>query len=167
MPMKTGTVQRTAPPSYDEEPLMRWWLDWHRDALLLSCEGLSDDQLRQRAVPPSNLSLLGLVRHLTVLERIYWRRIFLGDDSVDALWCEEDPEGDIDGVEDADVPACFEHWQAERRHADELLNVRSFDDVGAGGQTVRFWVLKLINEYARHNGHADLIRESLDGTIGE
>ena len=163
MPLKTGSVERMPPPSYDEAPLMRWWLDWHRDGLILNCEGLDDEQLRRRAVPPSELSLLGLLRHMTVLERIYWRQIFLGDESVDALWGEDD----FAGVDDADVQSCFEHWREERRLADEILDRQSFDDVGAGGQTVRFWVSKLISEYARHNGHADLLRESLDGTVGE
>src|SRR4051794_38295701 len=103
MPLKTGSIRRRPPPSYDEVPLMRWWLDWHRDGLILNCEGLDDERLRRRAVPPSDLSLLGLLRHMTVLERVYWRQIFLGDTSVDALWGDRD----FADVDDADVASCF------------------------------------------------------------
>jgi len=144
---------------------MRWWLDWHRDALLLCCEGLSAEQLRERSVPPSNLSLLGLLRHMTLLERIYWRRIFLGDTSIPIP--DDDDGADFNAIDDLDPPTVFDEWRTERRFADEILDTTPFDAIGAGGQTVRFWVLKLMNEYARHNGHADLIRETIDGTVGE
>ena len=162
--MKEGSVQRTHPPSFDELPLLRWWLDWHRDALLLSCEGLTDSQLRSRPVPPSHLSLLGLVRHMTLLERIYWRRAFLGDETV---FIPEGDEADFDGVEHVDPAAAFEAWRTERSFADEILDSRPLETRGVGGQTVRFWVLKLISEYSRHNGHADILREVIDGTVGE
>jgi hypothetical protein len=164
MPLKTGSVTRAAPTSQDETALLRWWLDWQRDALFLNCEGLSDEELRRRAVPPSALSLLGIVRHMTLLERIYWRRIFLGDGSVSIPQGDEE---DFDGVEEADVRECLAAWAEERRFADSVLATRSLDSVGQGGQTVRFWVLKLMNEYARHNGHADLLRECIDGRVGE
>jgi hypothetical protein len=164
MPLKVGSVVRTAPSSQDEAPLLRWWLDWHRDGLLLNCEGLTDEQLRRRAVPPSKLSLLGLVLHMTLLERIYWRRTFLGDKAIEISDGDED---DFDAVDAADPTSAFDAWRTERQHADQILDNSSLDTVGAGGQSVRFWVLKLINEYARHNGHADLIRETIDGTVGE
>ncbi len=105
---------------------------------------------------------------MTVLERVYWRRIFLGDDGVDFLYCEENREGDFEDVESADPEQCFAAWREERRLADEVVDgAASLEAVGAGGQSVRFWILKLINEYARHNGHADLLRERIDGRTGE
>jgi hypothetical protein len=164
MPLKVGSVVRTAPPSQDEVPLLRWWLDWHRDGLLLNCEGLTAEQLRRRAVPPSKLTLLGLVLHVTVLERTYWRRAFLGDATIAVP---EGDEEDFDAVAATDPAAAFAAWRAERDHADRILDTHPFDALGAGGQSVRFWVLKLVNEYARHNGHADLLRERIDGAIGE
>jgi hypothetical protein len=105
---------------------------------------------------------------MTVLERVYWRRIFLGDNDVDFLYCEENAEGDFEDVDLADPGQCFTAWREERRRADEIVDAAaSLDAVGAGGQSVRFWILKLINEYARHNGHADLLRERIDGKTGE
>ena len=148
--------------------MLRYWLDYHRDGLMVKCGGLSAAQLRERAVPPSNLSLLGLVRHMTVLERVYWRRIFLGDDSVDFLYCDANGEGDFEDVDLADPEHCFTAWREERRFADEIIQAAaSLEAVGEGGQSVRFWILKLINEYARHNGHADFLRERIDGKTGE
>jgi len=86
---------------------------------------------------------------MTLLERIYWRRIFLGDESVEIP---HGDEADFAAVDQLDPAAVLDAWKAERAHADGILDSTSFDTPGAGGQTVRFWVPKLINEYARTHG---------------
>jgi hypothetical protein len=163
------TTDRVDPPlGGDERTMLIAWLDYHRATLELKCDGLSDDQLRRRAVPASNLSLLGLVRHLGSAEYL-WFRFWLAGEAAD-----NPHDGDIAfEIHDADVADTFAFWRGECAHAQEVLaKFGSLDDVGAGqkrgaGISVRYTLVHMIEEYARHNGHADLIREALDGTTGE
>jgi hypothetical protein len=163
------TIERTDPPyEADERTMLNAWLDYHRATLEEKCKGLSDDQLRLRSVPPSQLSLLGLVRHMAEVEN-NWFRFWLGGDGPVARY-----EGDEDfEVEGADVADAFEYWRSECQNArDVVARFASLDDVGAGqelgaGISVRWTLVHMIEEYARHNGHADLIRELIDGTTGD
>ena len=150
------------------------YIDWHRATLLRKCEGLTAEQLTRRAVPPSNLSLLGLVRHLADVERGWFRRGIGGETSEAAppiFYSDDDEEGDIDFGPDADpaadVATYIEETERCRRaieQAGPLDRVIGDDD---GPVTVR-WVLQhMLEEYARHNGHADLLREAIDGATGE
>ena len=165
-------IQRVPEPlDGDERGILLGWLAFHRSALEAKCSGLDADQLVRRSAPPSPLSLLGLVRHLTEMERAYgaWA---LGPD-VPLTWVWGDytdggPEWDID----ADASMLDESmvaWQRERRLTDERVEEhQTLDSVGHGnGRSVRWNLQKLVGEYARHNGHADLIRERIDGTTGE
>jgi uncharacterized damage-inducible protein DinB len=164
-----NTIERTDPPyEADERTMLRSWLDYHRATLASKCEGLSDDQLRTASVPPSALSLLGLVRHMGGVE-YNWFRFWLAG---------EEPNPPYDGDEDfdvatADVAEAFDFWRAECAHAREVeASFTSLDDVGAGqkigaGISLRWTLVHMIEEYARHNGHADLLRETLDGTTGD
>jgi uncharacterized damage-inducible protein DinB len=163
------TIERTDPPyEADERTMLNAWLDYHRATLEEKCKGLSDDQLRLRSVPPSQLSLLGLVRHMAEVEN-NWFRFWLGGDGPVARY-----EGDEDfEVEAADVADAFEYWRSECQNArDVVARFASLDDVGAGqelgaGISVRWTLVHMIEEYARHNGHADLLRELIDGTTGD
>jgi hypothetical protein len=169
-------TQRSEPAlTAGERDMLTGWLDYHRATLTLKCEGLADEQLRERAVPPSGLCLLGLVRHLTECERSWFRNVLLGED-LPRLYCTpEDPDGDFNDVETADVPAMFADFERESESARQA--VASVTDLGTlskgkdsrtGGQFSLRWILThMIEEYARHNGHADLLRERLDGTTGE
>lgn len=145
------------------------WLEFHRETLAMKCEGLSAEQLAERAVPPSWLSLGGLLRHLAEIERSYFRRTFTGED-VPAIPFEEDPfredpDADYSSVADRDPLA---EWREEVRRAREVIyGTKSLTDEGASGLPMRFWLVKTLNEYARHNGHADLLRECIDGVTGE
>ena len=153
-----------------EREMLEAWLDWHRDALARKCDGLPAEQLRQRAVPPSSMSLLGLVRHMAEVERGWFRRRIAGQD-IAYLYASADDDSDFNDVDDADVEEAFTAWRAECDAAREVMRgVQSLDRtfVGFYGSTlsVRWVLVHMIEEYARHNGHADLLRERLDGSKG-
>jgi hypothetical protein len=167
------TIERAEPSlSASERDMLDGWLEYHRATLAWKCDGLSADQLRERAVPPSSLSLLGLVRHMAEVERGWFRRRVGGAD-VSWLYCTaEHPDGDFDDVADADVAEAFETWRQECDHARTIAAaVPSLDDTfeGSDGQTysLRWIVSHMVEEYARHNGHADLLRERIDGARGD
>jgi hypothetical protein len=163
------TVERTDPPyEGDERTLLIAWLEFHRATLAIKCAGLTDDQLRLRSVPPSALSLLGLVRHMAEVEN-NWFRFWLAGDGPVTRW-----QGDEDfAVDGADVNEAFDYWRAECENARQVVaRFASLDDVGAGqtkgaGISLRWTLQHMIEEYARHNGHADLLREAIDGTTGD
>jgi len=146
------------------------WLDYHRATLETKCEGLSDDQLRRRSVSASNLSLLGLVRHMGGVE-YHWFRFWLGGEDPHPRYDNEpDEEFAVDG---ADVAEGFAYWRGECAHAREVVaRFGSLDDVGAdqtkgAGISLRWTLVHMIEEYARHNGHADFLREAIDGSKGD
>ena len=149
------------------------WLEYHRATLAWKCEGLSADQLRERAVPPSSLSLLGLVRHMAEVERAWFRRR-AGREDVPMLYCtDSSPDADFDEVADADAAEALETWRQECDRARAIVAaVPSLDDTfenDRDGQTysLRWIVSHMVEEYARHNGHADLLRERIDGATGD
>jgi uncharacterized damage-inducible protein DinB len=165
------TVERALPPlAAQEREMLSSWLDFHRDTLALKCDGLTPDQLRQRAVPPSSLSLLGLVRHMAEGER-QWFTIVLGGEQIPYhYYTDDNPEAEFDDVDDADVAEAFGTWRSECADARERVAAAASLDV-TGTQdgrefSLRWIMVHMIEEYARHNGHADLLRERIDGTVG-
>jgi uncharacterized damage-inducible protein DinB len=167
------TVERIDPPLVAQErEMLDAWLDYHRATLAVKCEGLTDDQLRARAVPPSSLSLLGLVRHMGEVERSWFRRVLGGEQAPPRYYSDENPDGDFDDVAGAGVAEAFGYWRDECAHARERAAAApSLDVTGTGrrGETysLRWIMVHMIEEYARHNGHADLLRERIDGTVGD
>jgi hypothetical protein len=166
-------VDRTRPRSpSDERASLDGWLDFQRQTLLFKCAGLTADQLRLRAVEPSTLSLLGLVRHMTEVERSWFRRRLAGL-AIDPVYCaDDDPDADFDGVETADAQADFAAFDAEIELARAEAAKRLLDDTFVhprlGVELDLRWVyVHMIEEYARHNGHADLLRERIDGVTGD
>jgi hypothetical protein len=166
-------VQRTDPPVIgDERTSLQGWLDFHRATLLFKCAGLTAEQLKQRSVPPSSLTLLGLVRHMAEVERWWFRACFRGED-VDDIYCTPDnPDGDFDDVPTADAEADFGIFTEECRRSDEATKEASLDDTfhqkrRGRDMDLRWVYLHMIEEYARHNGHADLLRERIDGVTGD
>ena len=143
------------------------WLDFHRRTLLAKCGGLTGEQLARRAVPPSSLSLLGLVRHMAEVERHWFRRLVDGDATAGYIYCTDtNRDGDFDDVDTADAAADFAVFAHEVAAAEAIAAGRDLDESyeGRHGPTSLRWVLvHMIEEYARHNGHADLIREAIDG----
>ena len=152
----------------DERATLDGWLDYHRRTLLWKCDGLSDDQLRSRSVPPSDLSLIGLVRHMAEVER-GWFGDYFGLDTSELYCTKKHPAGDFE-VDDADVAADLKTYRAEIDAIRSAAPEFDLDDVTAtpNGQRIGLrWVYThMIEEYARHNGHADLLREAIDGATG-
>lgn len=148
------------------------WLEWHRGTLAVKCAGLSEEQLRERSTPPSTMSLLGLVRHMAHVEQVWFRNVLNGEGAA-RLWGKDvNPDADFDEVDTASAEEAFAVWQAEIEHARELSAGVPLDAVGKsrrhGQDCSHRWILvHMIEEYARHNGHADLLRERVDGATGE
>jgi uncharacterized damage-inducible protein DinB len=165
-------TERIGPPlAGDERETLRAFLDYHRATLAMQCDGLDDEDLRRRAVPTSALTLLGLVRHMAEVERAWFRRTVDRQD-IPLVWSDE---GDFQTAYDASGATraqAFAAWREEVAHARRIERAApSLDMVvpcekWGGDTTLRMVMLHLIHEYARHNGHADLLREAVDGTVG-
>jgi uncharacterized damage-inducible protein DinB len=166
------TTERLDPPLVGNERIMlRTFLDYHRATLAMKCDGLTDEELRCQSMPPSALSLLGLVRHMTEVERNWFRRVINGED-IPLVWSEK---GDFQVAYDASTATraeAFGAWQTEIEHsrrieeAAESLDLVRHNERWDEDLSLRLVMLHLIHEYARHNGHADLLREGIDGTVG-
>jgi hypothetical protein len=157
--------QRSGP----EREMLRDWLDWHRATLLRKCAGLDAGLLARRAVPPSNLSLLGLVRHMSDTERGWVRQAYRGEQVPDLYYRADAQDADFAEAGPAGAEEDFERYRAECRAVDAALAGASLDDTFTLKErviSVRWTWQHLIEEYARHNGHADLIREAIDGSTG-
>jgi uncharacterized damage-inducible protein DinB len=170
------TTERTLPGlQAGEREMLTGWLDLHRAVLLWKCEGLTDEQLKRRSVPPSTLSLLGLVRHMAEVERGWFREVLLGEDVPSLYSTPEDRDADFNGVDDADAAADLAAFEAECAAAREAVAAAPDLDVLSKKQSrytgelfsLRWILTHMIEEYARHNGHADLIRETIDGATGD
>jgi uncharacterized damage-inducible protein DinB len=166
------STERVGPPVVGgEREMLRAFLDYHRATLAMKCEGLSDDDLRRASMPPSTLSLLGLVRHMAEVERTWFRRVINGED-IPLVWS---ADGDFQAAYDATTATrseAFDVWNTEVAHSRRIEQAASSLDVtgyhAKWGEDVslRLVMLHLIHEYARHNGHADFLREGIDGTVG-
>ena len=150
-----------------ERPMLQAVLDWHRATLLWKCAGLTGEQLAEQAVPPSGLSLLGLIRHLTKVERAWFRIRFAGE-PVESPF--DGTEAEFAGIDPARAAADYARLTEEFKQADAAVANASLEDTFdfRGEQmSLRLIYLHMIEEYARHIGHADLLRERIDGAIGE
>ncbi|MCX4850261.1 DinB family protein [Streptomyces sp. NBC_00893] len=167
---------RSVPPAHaDERAMLEAWLDFHRETLALKCSGLSDDQLRLAVMSPSLMTLLGLVQHMAEVERNWFQRVFAGQ-NVSPVFGESNVDGFAlqagRGLDEA-----MAAWQTEIARGRETIADASLDEsgrlaeqdaeyVGEQGVSLRWIMVHMIEEYARHNGHADLIREQIDGITG-
>jgi uncharacterized damage-inducible protein DinB len=158
----------------DEKQALDEWVDFHRATLLMKCEGLTAEQLKTRAVEPSTLSLLGLVRHMSEVER-GWFRLHAGREDVEFRYeSDDDPDADLNDLESADAAEDIAHFVAECQRSRAATAGLSLDEVVPSRghhpertRNVRWIYLHMIEEYARHNGHADLLRERIDGVTGD
>jgi hypothetical protein len=158
-------------PVADERQALTESLDYYRETFELKCAGLDATRLSERSVPPSTLSLHGLLRHLTGCEQWWFRMQFAGEDVPILYYSDDDPEQDFDDL-GGDVDEAFALWRAECARSREIVAAGSLDQTGvrkATGEpfTLRWLMLRAIGEYARHCGHADLLRELIDGEVGE
>jgi uncharacterized damage-inducible protein DinB len=165
-------LSRVDPPfAADEATMLEAWLEHHRGTLLYKCEGLRPEQLALRAVPPSPLSLLGIVRHMSQVEASWFRRCLTGEQLTLHYSTKEDPDADFDGATPESAEEAFATYEAECENSRRILaDSGSLDDLGQharfGDVSLRWILLHMIEEYARHNGHADLLRECIDGDVG-
>jgi hypothetical protein len=155
----------------EREMLVRF-LDYQRAVLARKADGISDEQARIAACPPSNLTMLGLVRHVAEVERGWAKESFLGVDLAPLYVTPDRPSGDWVAPADATLADAVAAWWTEVESADRVYAASSLDDVSARGweefrYSVRWILIHLIEEYARHCGQADLIREAIDGSVGD
>ncbi|NKE63374.1 DinB family protein [Lentzea sp. PSKA42] len=154
-----------------ERPMLEAWLDRHRATFLRNCAGLTGEQLATASTPPSNLTLLGLIRHLTDVERV-WFRVRLAGQDVKARYSTP-PNWDVafEDLDPARAEAEYSDLVAEMAEARAAGATRDLDDtfvhVRWGEMSVRWLYIHMIEEYAQHNGHADLIRERIDGSTNK
>ncbi|MFJ4119851.1 DinB family protein [[Kitasatospora] papulosa] len=163
---------RTGPPtSGGERETLRAFLDYHRATLAMKCEGLDDEQLRERSMPPSTLSLLGLVRHMAEVERAWFRRVF-EDHDAPMVWSDRI---DFQAAYDASASTraeAFGAWEAEVEHSRRIerqadsLELTGLQPRWGQEVSLRMVMVHVLLEYGRHNGHADFLREGVDGTVG-
>jgi hypothetical protein len=173
-------IERVDPPAHaDEAEMLVAFLDYYRASLLMKAEGLSDEQARAATVPPSDLNIMGLVRHMTEVERNWFQRWFVKAEAPSIYYSDDDPDEDRDmhpGPDDtlADTIAVF-HREVDisrqitaaampgdlAAHVGESVHWAGFNP------NLRWILIHMIEEYARHCGHADLLRECLDGVVGD
>ncbi|KEF06883.1 MULTISPECIES: DinB family protein [Streptomyces] len=163
--------RRTEPYVADERTMLQGWLDRHRDTLLSKCAGLTPEQLVRPSAEPSNLTLLGLVRHMAEVERSWFRFRVAGQKIGPLYYTEEQPDADFEVLDTATAEDAIATLRAEIDAADQAVAHRGLDDTFTtkDGRTISLrWVyVHMIEEYARHNGHADLLRERIDGATGD
>ena len=169
------TAPEVVPPpeSYvaDERETLIGFLERHRATFIWKCAGLTGDQLARRAMPPSSLSLLGLVRHLGDAERAWFARFVSGQQRPAAYTGDGGPDAafrlaDAERAEQ-DYAGLVAEWELSRQTLAGLSLDDEFDRPPWGRRSLRWLLNHLIEEYARHNGHADLLREAIDGAVGE
>ena len=160
------------PVTGDERAMLEGWLEWHRQTLLMKLAGLTAEQLKIASVEPSNLTLLGLLRHMSEVERSWFRTRAAGDATAVDIYCTDDnQDGDFDDVPQADAEANYAAFLAEieaaRKAVADLPLEHEFATSRRPAVSLRWVYIHMIEEYARHNGHADLLRERIDGVTGD
>ncbi len=153
-----------------EREMLERWLEFHRMTLVLKCEGLDDDARKSRPVATSNLSLHGLLRHMAEVERNWFRRVLGPEPGAPPIWYDPAVEdSELVPLDDADWAADLATWYSECEASRLAAGGHGLDDTGVRrGEpcSLRWIYVHMIEEYARHNGHADLIRELVDGRVG-
>lgn len=172
----TAPVPNREDPGFltDERTALEQWIAFHRATLLAKCGGLTAEQLKRKSVPPSGLSLLGIVRHMTLVER-WWFRMHAAQEDVKLFYTTDEwPTADFEDLDDADAAENLAAYEHECAAADAAVAGKGLDEVVPSrgdhperSRNIRWIYLHMLEEYARHNGHADLLRESIDGTTGD
>jgi uncharacterized damage-inducible protein DinB len=158
----------------DERGTLDEYLRAYRLTMQMKCADLDAEQLARRSVPPSTMSLLGVIRHMAEVERSWFRRVMAGQDAPKLYCTEADPDGDWDGARDDPnlVEQAWTSWRDEVAFAEQFTT--QAPDLGLVGRMsdgntlqLREVLVHMIEEYARHCGHADLLRERVDGRVGQ
>ena len=158
----------------DERVLLAGFLDFHRATLEWKCRELTDEQLRTRSVPTAEITLLGMLRHLAEVERYWFREVWAGERFEAELYSRtEDPNEDWNDLAEDTGAAALDRLRAEIAAARAIVaGAEDFDAVFTRPNreervSARWILIHMVEEYARHNGHADLLREAIDGEVGE
>jgi hypothetical protein len=169
--MLEGVTRPQPPETGDEWAMLTVWLDYQRATLLWKCEGLEGEDLVRRGVPPSSLSLLGIVRHMDLVEWHWFDHIFTGSSIPPPMSTDEDRDEDFNGLDPQRAMADIEHFQERCDRSRSIVAAAdSLDALARSTQetvSLRWIMIHMIEEYARHNGHADLLREQIVGAVGE
>jgi hypothetical protein len=170
--MASPVIRPEAPLVAGERVALAAWLDYHRATLRLKCEGLTGEQLVQQSIPPSRLSLLGLVRHMAGVEWWWFERVFAHGPLPSPLPDDPDPDADFHLLVPGEAEAALAAWERQCAHSRTIEASASSLDVLTRSpvrrpRDLRWVMVHMIEEYARHNGHADLLRECVDGTVGD
>lgn len=165
-----GGERPPLPQAGGEREMLTAYLDHHRATFELKCRGVGPARLNDRTMPPSRLTLHGLLRHLTGVERWWFQVNFAGDDVPLLYYSDDDPDQDFEDLS-GDVEAAFAVWRQECDRSRGIACAHSLEDIGTrvrDGEPIslRGVLVKMIAEYAQHNGHADLLREGIDGATG-
>lgn len=164
---------RESPPRTDERSVLLDFLRHYRLTLQLKCADLNAEQLARRSVPPSTMSLLGLIRHMAEVERGWFRSQMAGRDAPPLYITQQEPDADFDGAvaDPSVVERAWTDWNDEVAFAEQFVGRSDLDAVGSGDRVqelaLRNVLVHMIEEYARHCGHADLLRERIDGRVGQ
>jgi uncharacterized damage-inducible protein DinB len=162
-------VTRTGASLTAPEPeMLRGLLDWHRSTFLYKCAGLTGEQLARAPIGPSNLSLLGLIRHLAKVERTWFRRRFRSEQVEDLYSTTDRPDADFEDLDPSRAEAEYGRLLAEQESARQAVAGAPLDATFTDREEIslRLIFIHMIGEYARHNGHADLVRQCVDGVTG-
>lgn len=154
----------------DERSTLVEYLRKYRLTLEMKCADLDAEQLARRSVPPSTMSLLGLIRHLAEVERSWFRREMAGQEAPKLYCSEEDPDGDWNGAvaDELVVDDAWKTWREQVDFSDRFVaEASALATAGTSGVQLREVLVHMIEEYARHCGHADLLRERIDGRVGQ
>ena len=175
----TAPIERVEPPGgADERTMLTSFVDYFRATLLLKAEGLSDEQARTASVEPSDLSIMGLIRHMAEVERSWFRRWFAGEDAPPLFYGDHDEDGDLHpGPDDTLADAIAAYHEEIARAREITAAAKSLDELSAHTSSSPHWagfhpnlrwiLVHMIEETARHCGHADLVRERIDGVTGD
>ena len=147
------------------------WLEYQRSTLLWKCDSLQGPELVRQGIPPSSLSLLGLVRHMTYVEWNWFERVFVGSQTPPPISLEGDPDADFNDLCPSAALTDIDRFIRQCNVSRSIVeNAEDLDCVAASPDqpvSLRWIMIHMIEEYARHNGHADLLREQVDGSVGE
>jgi uncharacterized damage-inducible protein DinB len=167
-------VTRPEPPlAGDDATMLPPWLDYQRATLRWKCESLDGDALVRQSVPPSSVSLLGIVRHMTIVEWHWFERVFAGASTPQPISTDHDVDADWNDLDPAQAMEDIERFQRQCGVSRAIVvGAESMDQLAARARrgdtmSLRWIMVHMIEEYARHNGHADFLRELIDGAVGE
>jgi len=155
-----------------EKSQLEAWLDYHRATLLIKCANLAVQQLATPAVPPSTLTLLGLLRHMTIVEQYWFHKIFADQDVVPAYDSPDDPDAEFNDLASATLEEVERNFLDACAKSREIVADADLFSLARAARPstpidLRWICVHMIEEYARHNGHADLLRECIDGATGD